>query len=141
MKIDLDILPTKHIGATVSVKIRTKYFGNTVFLVDTGSPISMMSGYDLLKLKIPTNQQYTVDEIPVNLGGNSILISNELRDITLTFLNKNVLKLKQIYVSNDLRTGKNSAPMVQSLLGYDFLVENKFFLHYKPSDNIAYLEN
>lgn len=114
------------------------------FVFDTGSPYSFLSEKEVLRLQIPIKCRVIAGE--VDFGG-SRFSRVYLPPVTLHLLQEDKIR----YVSFDvhlkaLKTMKQSlekrrtAQSLPSVLGMDFLTEQKLSLHLFSSEKIAYLE-
>ena len=114
------------------------------FVVDTGSSDSFLSELDVKRLKIPIKDKEVKNEI--DFGGS------RFKQVSLPKINLYLLKenketdLFKINLSA-LKTTKLSEKKIQiaqtlsSILGIDFLKEQKLSLHIILSENLAYLES
>lgn len=144
MKIPLAI--SKDNLITVSFTIRAAHiFGAIEAIVDTGSPETIISEADAIRLNIPISRLKFASH-SYGIGGSPIA-KYELRNVTLSFRtdeNKaETIKLDKVYVSR--RTSKDArttdiALGVPSIIGNDFLLKQKFVLYFNPNKNVAYLE-
>lgn len=111
------------------------------FYVDTGSPQTLLSDQDVKRINFPTrNLDFNKTSL---IGGTSIAIADVGR-VTLYFKTDDgktwTYKPSKFYISQSKRSGKHSNPYYPSVLGTDFIEENKFKLVFDPSKNIAHLE-
>ena len=113
------------------------------FVMDTGSPDSYLSDKDVLRLQIPISDKQSKEE--VNVGGSrfKVVVLPKFKTYLLEE-NKNHVDL-DISLSA-LKTTKTSlkkiqtAQMLPSILGLDFLKEQKLSLHVVLSEDLANLE-
>ena len=114
------------------------------FIIDTGSQNSYFSGKEVLRLHIPISDKPAKGEVDV---GGSRFKEIELPKITLYLLTED----KKSSISLDasigaLKTTKTSVQNIQiaqalpSMLGMNFLKEQKISLHVILTENLAYLE-
>lgn len=115
------------------------------FVIDTGSPYSFLNETEIHRLQIPIKDRISREEI--NIGGSHYQ-SIGLPKITMYLLtedhpNKHVSFLTSLQV---LKTTRQSTEKIQtaqalpSILGMDFLFEQKISLHVIPTENLAYLQ-
>jgi len=113
------------------------------FTIDTGSPNSYISDKDVRKLQIPIKDKSTLEE--VDFGGS------RFKQVSLPRITMYILKENRDYLTLDislsaLKTTKSSeqkmqiAQILPSILGLDFLEDQKISLHVILNENIAYLE-
>lgn len=145
MKIPLDIAKNEpHKGLIfkiIPIKLHPRGFGSVKFFVDTGSPISFLSGDDAIRLNFPMHiLDFTKRGV---LMGQSIMLA-EIKNVILSFINEKgehiEIKPPIFYISKGLRRGKEAIPYYPSVLGTDFLDSCKLALYYNPSKNITYFE-
>jgi hypothetical protein len=119
-------------------------FGFIKALVDTGSPFTVLSPLDALKLKLPITTMWTGS--PVYLAGFCFL-NHPLDKVRLNFKTENAQ-----YLSIDMKLGVliptkmdrktiNSVKHIPSLIGNDFLEDQKLTLNFDPCAKSAYLEH
>jgi hypothetical protein len=141
MKIPLNISQGL-ISVLASVRIRElRVYGIVKFFVDTGSPKTFIGEQDALKLQIRFSRINFTER--ARMGGTSISIGEIKDDVHLYFkTEKESIHVQPVkfYVSKGMWTKKGIVSPNPSILGYDFLFENKFALYYSPSENKAYLE-
>jgi gag-polyprotein putative aspartyl protease len=113
------------------------------FVVDTGSSASYLSDKDVRRLQIPMRNKAAGQE--VDFGGS------RFRQVILPSFRLHLLKEDNAVVGlsvslNALQTTKQSeekrqiAQTLPSILGMDFLKQQKLSLHVLPSEGIAYLQ-
>lgn len=118
-------------------------FGFVEALIDTGSPFTVLSSMDALRLKLPITTMRSGN--PVSLAGFRFL-NHPLGKVHLNFKTE-----EGQYFSLDIGMGvliptkidKQTLQDVQhipSLIGNDFLEDQKFTLNFDPSNKLAYLE-
>ena len=116
------------------------------FVIDTGSADSYFSQKDVIKLQIPTVGKPSIGE--VDFGGSRYK-QIKLPKFKLYLLKED--KTKNDYIQIDvelsaLRTTKTSeeririAESLPSILGIDFLKNNKFSLHVILTEDLAFLQ-
>ena len=114
------------------------------FIIDTGSQNSYLSFLDVLRLQIATSDKSSDKEI--NFGGSRFkqIPIPKLKMHLLTDDKSTALSL-DVQISA-LKTTKTSTKNIQiaeqlpSILGMDFLKEQKLSLHVILSEDLAYLE-
>lgn len=116
------------------------------FIIDTGSPDSYISHRDVYKLQIPINNYTSDDE--VDFGGSRyksvklplfkfyLLKEDKTRESAFEF-EMNIRALKTTKTS---MKKKEIAEALPSILGMDFLTQQKFSLHVIPTEKLAYLQ-
>ena len=120
-------------------------YGSIRFIVDTGSPKSVISEKDSLVLQIPFKRIKRT--IPVYGIGGSSVEAHPIKKAVLTFRNEQGKlehrTLPEIYAC---RTAKRTKAVIMrsrklpSILGVDFLIGNHLKLVFDPVNSIAYLE-
>lgn len=113
------------------------------FVVDTGSSESYISEKEVIKLQIPTSEKRSSGE--VDFGG-SRYSQIELPKITFYMLDeeKKPVRIEASFYA--LKTNKTSPYKIQaasalpSIIGTNFLKEQKLSLHVIMSEEIAFLE-
>ena len=114
------------------------------FVLDTGSPESYLSQIDINKLQIPLGNKEVKDKI--NLGGSQY---NTLPLPKFKFYmlkdNKSVLEKEglTLYALQSVTTSPSKIQFSQtlpSILGLDFLKEQKLSLHVILTEDMAYLQ-
>ncbi|MFH1420751.1 MAG: hypothetical protein ABIG30_02175 [Candidatus Aenigmatarchaeota archaeon] len=141
MKIPLDITNRGLVLVAFVSALRYRIHGLITFIIDTGSDTSFIGGDDSARFNVP------VDRLPlfkyVILGGTKIDL-HLLKDVHLTFKNSESLpfkiKLAQFSMGKATWSRKSGFETVPSILGLDFLIENKLSLHLDVDKNEAYLE-
>lgn len=139
MKIPLAVSQIGRITAVVSIQA-PRCFGFVSFVIDTGSPYTFFSERDAEKLKIPLKELET-DKRLIGLGGKPF----ELLFFRHGKFNFRTEEGKIHSISWPIRL-RNYAEQqkyreeLPSILGTDFVKENKLALFYNPSKDIAYLE-
>ncbi len=111
------------------------------FVVDTGSPESYIAEKDSLKLQIPTDREHTGH---VDFGGSRYSIIKLPEFIFYVLKGDEPVQLN-IFI-NALKSSKTSPEKIKisqalpSILGLDFLKNQKLSLHAYMTENLAYLE-
>jgi hypothetical protein len=147
MKIPLIIDKNGFIVVSIAiVSIRGKgIYKPITMMIDTGSPETFLSEKDFLKLRIP-HESLEYDKPAYGLGGG-VFALYKMRNVTLSFKTdeNNIEKINfpTFHVSlcekRDERT-RMIAERIPSILGTDFLKENKFVFYLDMFNNITYLE-
>jgi len=106
------------------------------FIIDTGCPFSQISEIDIQRMGIPITRSYH-DKIASGLGGSIINLKEINKDVELLYENK--LKTKVLHLAYSPSPSPKSITRV-SLLGTDFLIEQRFKLVVDFSNNNTYLE-
>lgn len=115
------------------------------FVIDTGSPSSYLSDKDARRLQIPIRNKISEEE--VDFGGSRFK-QVSLPKVTIYLLKEGTDKgYSEFQVSlSALKTTKTSMKKIQvaqtlpSILGIDFLKEQKLSLHVILTEDLAYLE-
>lgn len=110
--------------------------GIVKFIVDSGSPETILGLDDIKRLRISMNKIQTLEsrKFPVSYGGANLkmkILNNMVFKIT------NFEKLKSVLVPTELGNSEIAHP---SILGVDFLKENKLKFVFNPSKKEAYFE-
>ncbi len=115
------------------------------FVLDTGSPYSFLSEKEVLRLQIPIKDRVIAGE--VDFGG-SRFNRVELPPVILHLLLEDKIRytsfdvhLKALKTTKQSPEKRRTAQALPSVLGMDFLTEQKLSLHLFPSEKIAYLES
>jgi len=120
------------------------FFGYVEALVDTGSPFTVISPTDALRLKLPITTMRTGS--PIFLAGYRFL-NCPIEKVHLNF------KMEDgQYFSTDIKMGVlvptkidrktlEDIKHIPSLIGNDFLEDQKLALSFNPSSRLAYLES
>jgi len=116
------------------------------FVIDTGSPNSYLSDKDVKRLQIPIKDRPSKEE--VDFGGSRYK-QVSLPEFKMYLLKEDKEKKESITLNlflSALKTMKSSEKKIQmaqalpSILGLDFLKNQKLSLHVILTENIAYLE-
>lgn len=144
-KIQLQVIEGRLVLTTVieckSLRIQRQLMD---FVVDTGSPNSYLSDKDVRRLQIPIKEKLSKEE--VDFGGSRFK-QVSLPKIEMYLLKEESGKPLTLSVTiSALKTTKTSAKKIQvaqtlpSILGLDFLREQKLSLHVILTEELAYLE-
>jgi hypothetical protein len=117
----------------------------STFVIDTGSPDSYMSSKDVKRLQIAVNDKESSGE--VDFGGSRYKISG-LPPFYFHLLNEDRSKphisikvtLKALKTSKASERKLQTAESLPSILGMDFLKEQKAALYVNVFENTAFLE-
>jgi len=118
-----------------------RVYGIVKFFIDTGSPKSFIGEQDAIRLQIRFSKINFNER--ARMGGTAIAIGEIRDDVHLYFkTEKESIHLKPVrfFVSKGMWVKKGIVSPNPSILGYDFLLENRFALYYNPYENRAYLE-
>lgn len=119
-------------------------FGFIEALVDTGSPFTVLSTVDALKLRLPIKTMRKVEPVylagftffKATLGNSSMTFrTDDQKTLKIQFNNMGVLIPTKLD-PNQLEGVKH----IPSIVGNDFLEQEKFGLYVNPSTKVAYLE-
>ncbi len=126
----------------VTVRIpNLRVMGVVKFFIDTGSPKTLIGEMDALKLRMNTQRINFNDD--AYLGGTKIFIGEIKDKVQLYFKTQGAsipFTPAKFYVSKGMLKIAGVEYPSPSLLGIDFLIENKLALYFNPSENVAYLE-
>lgn len=112
--------------------------GAVKFYVDTGSPESFISEQDALRLGFPLNK---LNYDKKSLMAGTKIETAPIKNVILTFGDGKKIPMIEFRVSRNMRRGKKSVSVNNSILGIDFLVKNKLSLHVNPVKKEAYYEH
>lgn len=119
--------------------------GNVEFIIDTRSSETDLSEGDAKRLKIPY-KRLTKSSDYTEIGGTKCKLY-EMKKVTLFFSDSEGNKVEIFFDKFDVRKGTktkseemNKASVIPSILGNDFLMKRKFFLHHNPLKKESYLE-
>lgn len=122
----------------------SRFSGVLEALIDTGSPHTVLSTKDALKLKLPIKKWRGGE--PISLAGFRFF-NHPISNVTITFrkednnsLQITVPKMGVLIPTKINRKVLEEVKHIPSIIGNDFLEEQKFALYYNPSGRIAYLE-
>jgi len=129
----------------VSFSIRfSHFFGYVEALIDTGSPFTVLSTTDALKLKLPIASMRKGET--VLLAGFRFL-NVPIQNVRLMFRTENAkslsIEIPRLGVLIPTKIDKQMLEDVKhipSIIGNDFLEDHNFILYFNPSVRIAYLE-
>lgn len=120
------------------------FFGFIEALVDTGSPFTVLSPADALKLKLPITTMRSGS--PVSLAGFRFL-NHPLDKVHLNFKTEDAqylsieMKMGVLIPTKIDRQTLEDVKHIPSLIGNDFLEDQKLALIFDPSTKSAYLEH
>jgi len=149
MKIPLLILENRIQVNTILRCLNFRLFGNVIFIVDTGSPLTILSEGDALRLNVSIkNLRNPPDEKKhIYMGGSISELKMIPKKINLTFKNKDnkteTIILSNLCVAIGTKRDERHKGISQgssSVLGLDFLKDNEFLLYVNPKKDLAYLE-
>ncbi|MGB2729059.1 MAG: hypothetical protein WBD09_11455 [Halobacteriota archaeon] len=131
--------------AYVPVTIRApRIYGQINALVDTGSPRTVIAPKDAVKLKVPFKILPRSAPKDLRIGGVT-LPAYSLKGILLGVIDENRtmkrIDMPMINVLNRPQQYKGEINHIPSILGTDFLEDNKLALYFDPYNKIAYLED
>ena len=146
MKIPLKIIDKRpYLITTIRSQHLRIGLGQILFVVDTGSNQTFIGGKDCERFNISVKDLPT--KTPLRMGG-FVYIIKEIKYPIKFYFRDEENKLKDIEFKTfqvavpTLNTdkGKNESSSFPSIIGTDFLYDNKFSLHFLPSKEEAYLE-
>src|SRR3989344_1936628 len=149
MRFNLDI---RNIGGSVRIILlifsrQPRSFGRIEAVIDTGSPKTIISAGDAIKLNIPfTNLQSTAPLTGLGKGRTPMLLMNNFMfsirntDGKPTSLTVPLLVADVPRIRNEGQEKLNNATRIPTLIGMDFLELNGFDLFVSVNKDLAYLE-
>lgn len=149
MRIPLEILETKLQVNSVFRCGGIRCSGQVTFIVDTGSPLTLLSEGDALKLKIPIRSLGAPpdEKLHIYMGGSVSALKMISKRLTLGFVTDKdqieYIELPNICVAVGTKRDEKHKRLSQgapSILGLDFLKEQKLLLHVDPTKESAYFE-
>jgi len=116
----------------------------SLLIVDTGSPRTVIAPKDAVKLNAPFKIMPRSSPKELRVGG-VILPSYSLKGVLIGLIDENgemkKIDLSMINVLNRPRQFKGEINHIPSIVGTDFLENNKLSLHFDPYNKMAYLED
>jgi predicted aspartyl protease len=147
MKIPLQISKEKRLSVVALMdapRYRVRNYPIT-FFVDTGSNETFVSEMDTQRFSIPISKMPFIKHIYI---GTSVYALHSLEDVALVFKTEdnsieriNMSKMNAAVSTKKGAESRQLALSTPSLLGVDFLFQNRLKLVFSPAENIAYLEN
>lgn len=145
MKIPLKIIDGKIFVNSIITALRYRIgISQVEFIVDTGSNETFISEGTALKLNVPINKLSFEKHVRM---ASSTLQLFKMSNVTLFLKNdenkSEKINLPFIYVMQGTKKdvqSKMAAQSYPSILGTDFILNNKFTLIFTPHKNIAYLK-
>jgi hypothetical protein len=119
-------------------------FGFIEALVDTGSPFTVLSPTDALRLKLPITTMRTGS--PVSLAGFRFL-NHPLEKANLNFKKEDgqyyqvEMKIGVLVPTKTDKAALEAVKHIPSLIGNDFLEDHKLSLVFNPSAKVAFLNS
>ncbi|MBI2576086.1 hypothetical protein HYV84_02645 [Candidatus Woesearchaeota archaeon] len=114
------------------------------FVLDTGSTDSLLGASETTRLQIPVTSLRRKEDIPL---GGSVFERPDLPEFVVHVLDEDgpLMTLNQKFsalkLSKVSKKKKELASALPSILGIDFLKNNKLSLHFFPAEEIVYLES
>ena len=124
--------------------------GQVKFIVDTGSPLTIISEGDALKLHIPLNllREVSDEKKHIYMGGSVSELKLIPKEVRLGFRNDKkemeYITLSNLCVAVGTKKDEKHKQISQgspSILGLDFFEQQKLLLHIDPSKNEMFFEN
>lgn len=133
-----------HLYFKMFVKVKNRCSA-VEFHIDTGSSVTFLNVCDAHRLRI--SAQNFPFKRHVQIGGGSLAL-HELGEVTVTCRDEiggsvRLIDCQPLPVAVSLRRGEQDTQTAQSMptiIGTDFLLQNKLALYFNPSENVAYLE-
>lgn len=150
MKIPLIILERRIQIVSILLCPGIRVHGQVKFIVDTGSPLTVLSEGDALKLHIPLNSLRDVpdEKKHIYMGGSVSELKLIPKEVKLGFRNdKNemgYITLPDLCVAIGTKKDEKHKQISQgspSILGLDFFEQQKLLLHIDPLKNDIFFEN
>ena len=112
-------------------------FGSIEAIVDTGSPTTIIGLPDLKRMRISQNHIKDLEsrKDPIAYGGGQV-VTKILQDARLRFGENFECIMPILIPVSEIKNG-----MQPTILGVDFLINNKFSLFFDPNKKIAYFES
>jgi len=111
-----------------------------IFIVDTGSNKTFISDTDAARIRIFTKNLEI--EGPILMGGTKVNLY-KLGKVVMNFRNEKgeieSIEFNNLKVAESAWTRKGVVPIVVSILGMDFLLENRLHLFVDPSKKEGYI--
>lgn len=145
MKIPLQVSDDR-ITVTPTIMSRKYHFGIKAlpFVVDTGSPLTLIMERDAVRLGLPINSLSISTH--VKLGG-ALFELREIVQIHLNFRNEKdeliPIAYDKFYVARSTKRDAealNSAYSIPSIIGVNFMKEQEFTLVFAPHKHTAFFE-
>ena len=121
-----------------------RFFGIIEALIDTGSPFTVLSTMDALKLKVPIKRMRRGES--VSLAGFRFF-NYPIKNPSIRFRTEDAKSLKidlpKMGVLVPTKIDKKTLQDVKhipSIIGNDFLEDQRFALYFNPTAKVAYLE-
>lgn len=149
MRIPLLILENKIQVNTVFRCADYRLWGQVTFIIDTGSPLTILSEGDALKLHVPINnlQNPPMEKKHIHMGGSVSELKWISKQTNIIFRNEDKgtekISLNGLCVAIGTKKDNKHKQLSQgspSVLGLDFLKIQGFALYINPKKNLAYLE-
>lgn len=150
MKIPLLIVDRRIQVMSIFACSGARCHGQIKFVVDTGSPLTIISEGDVLKLHIPIS---ILKDVPderkhIYMGGSVSELKLIPKEVNLGFRNDTgeieYIKLRDLCVAIGTKNDQKHKQISQgspSVLGLDFFEQQKLLLHIDPTKNILFFEN
>lgn len=113
-------------------------------LIDTGSPFTVLSTNDIMSTRLPITRMRSGE--PVSLAGHRFF-NHPIKNATMNFRTERgeLFKVTLPAIGSLIPTKFDKKTMddvkhIPSLIGNDFLEEQKLALYFNPSIRVAYLE-
>jgi len=129
----------------VTFFIRTLHVSKPVdALIDTGSPFTVLSTNDILSTRMPITRMQSGET--VSLAGYRFF-NHPIRDVTMNFRTESdeLFKVNLPTIGSLVPTKIDKKTMddvkhIPSIIGNDFLEDQKLALYFNPSARVVYLE-
>ena len=129
----------------VTFFLRTPHFAKPVdALIDTGSPFTVLSTNDVLSSRLPITKMQSGET--VSLAGYRFF-NHQIRDATLSFRTEtdelfkaNLPSIGSLVPTKLDKKTMDDVKHIPSIIGNDFLEEQKLVLYFNPSIREVYLE-
>lgn len=145
MRIPLKISPENLIVIDTFVRIPGYHgaMGSVTFIIDTGSSDSLVSETDATKLKIPVSILQKKEKIGHGLAGGTIeLRKTKAATISFKLEDGKVGRINIPTIDVGLSSRRDEKSIIRdSIIGNNFLLQNKLRLVFSPFEKLAYLES
>lgn len=124
--------------------VKYRVYGQVVAVVDTGSPKTLIAPRDAVRLKVPFKILHRSNPKDLRVAG-VVLPAYSMEGVLLGLTDENKAMVRinptMINILNRPPQYKGEIKHLPSILGTDFLEDNKLALYFNPYDKIAYLED
>jgi len=133
--------------AFVSLMVRSleyRVYGQVVAIVDSGSPRTVIAPKDAIKLNVPFKILPLSSPKELRVAG-VILPAYCLKDVLIGLIDENRtlirIKMSEMTVLNRPQQFRGEINHIPSIVGTDFLEDNKLAFHFDPYNKVAHLQD